>query len=58
MCVNALVLHTSPNYTYRSRALLGACSYNSTGRKYVPISEMRLITNDISQIGSALQFEL
>ena len=33
--------------TYRSRALLGACAYNSTGRKYAPISEMRLITNII-----------
>ena len=32
---------------YRSRALLGACAYNSTGRKYAPISEMRLITNII-----------
>ena len=31
---------------YRSRALLGACAYNSTGRKYAPISEMRLITRD------------
>ena len=30
--------------TYRSRTLLGACTYNSTGRKYAPISEMRLIT--------------
>ena len=30
---------------YRSRVLLGACAYNSTGRKYGPISEMRLITN-------------
>ena len=28
-----------------SRALLGACAYNSTGRKYAPISEMRLIMN-------------
>ena len=46
---------------YRSRALLGACAYNSTGRKYAPISEMRLIkkynNNDIPRIGSALQFE-
>ena len=33
--------------TYRSRALLGACAYNSTGRKYAPISEMRLITHII-----------
>ena len=32
---------------YRSRVLLGACAYNSTGRKYAPISEMRLIMNDI-----------
>ena len=43
---------------YRSRALLGACAYNSTGRKYAPISEMRLIANDIPRIGSVLQFEL
>ena len=32
---------------YRSRAVFGACAYNSTGRKYAPISEMRLITNTI-----------
>ena len=31
---------------YHSRALLGACAYNSTGRKYVPISEMHLIINN------------
>ena len=37
-----------PQLEYRSRALLGTCTYNSTGRKYAPISEMRLITNDIS----------
>ena len=43
---------------YRSRALLGACAYNSTGRKYAPISKMRLITNDIPRIGSVLQLEL
>ena len=34
-------------YNYRSLALLGACAYNSTGRKYAPISEMRLITHVI-----------
>ena len=28
---------------YRSCALLGTCAYNSTGRKYAPMSEMRLI---------------
>ena len=32
---------------YRSCALLGACAYNSTGRKYAPITEMRLITHKI-----------
>ena len=30
----------------------------STGRKYVPISKMWLISNDIPRIGSALHFEL
>ena len=43
---------------YCSHALLGTCAYNSTGRKYTPISEMRLITNDIPRIGSALQLQL
>ena len=33
--------------SYRSRALLGACTCNSTGRKYAPISEMCLITHII-----------
>ena len=34
-------------YEYRSGTLLGACAYNSTGRKYAPISEVRLILNII-----------
>ena len=35
---------STKDYIYRSHALLGACACNSTGRKYAPISEMRLIT--------------
>ena len=35
-----------------------ACAYNSTGRKYAPISELCLIPNDIPRIRSALQFKL
>ena len=40
---------------YRSRALLGPCAYNFTGRKYAPISEMHLVTNDVPRIGSAVE---
>ena len=43
------------NGTYRSRALLGACSFISTGRNYALISE---IYNDIPRIGSVLHLEL
>ena len=36
---------------YCSRLLLGACTCISTGRKYAPISEVRLISNDSSRNG-------
>ena len=39
------IISENRQFNYRSRALLGACAYNSTGRKYAPISEMRLIMN-------------
>ena len=43
---------------YCSCAFFGACAYISTGSKFAPIREMRLISNDIPGIGSALQFEI
>ena len=45
VCAGSMVAMLSHMHSYRSRALLGACAYNSTGRRYAPISEMRLITN-------------
>ena len=36
---------------------MGRSLHNCTRRKYAPNKEMRLISNDIPQIGSALQFD-
>ena len=51
---NVIFFPGSSRHTVVTCYVLGACAYNSTGRKYAPISEMRLITNDTPRIGSAL----
>ena len=44
-------MYPAAHITYRTGALLGACAYTSTGKKYALIREMRLIKSAFFNAG-------